>query len=441
MSKAAFYTLGCRVNQYESDAMAELFANKGYEIVDFDSPADIYIVNTCDVTNESSRKSRQSIRKAVKNNPDAVVAVVGCYAQLQAEEISKIPGVDVVVGTKHRHRIVDFVESVSKDGGQIIAVEDIMQERAFEDIAFKGHRQRTRAFLKIQEGCNMFCSYCIIPYARGPIRSRTMESIQREAKNLAEDGFKEIVLTGIHLGLYGHDIKDTKLHLSDVAAMLAEINGLNRIRLSSIEALELTDDFLEILSKIDKFCHHFHIPLQSGSNSVLRRMHRRYTKEQFQERVNAIRRGFADVSITTDVITGFPGETPEEFDETLDFIKETGFSKLHVFPFSPKEGTPAAKMDNPVPKSVKTERSHILLELSQDLEERYRENFLGRTMDVLFEDEFKKGLCEGLTKNYIKVVVPSLEELNNKVLPVSLLENHKHHILGNILPQFGPELI
>lgn len=433
MSKVAIYTLGCRVNQYESDAMAELFVREGYEVVDFDSGADIYIINTCDVTNESSRKSRQSIRKAIRNNPDATIAVVGCYAQLQAEQISQIPGVDVVVGTKHRHRIVEFVEKTMEDGGQIIAVEDIMQERSFEDIAFRGFRQRTRAFLKIQEGCNMFCSYCIIPYARGPLRSRSLESIELEAQNLAQDGFKEIVLTGIHLGLYGHDLIGSDIHLSDVVTKLSTISGIQRIRLSSIEALELTDDFLDILSKMDRFCHHFHVPLQSGSDGVLRRMHRRYDLREYRDRIDRIRSLLPEVSITTDVITGFPGETEEEFNETLDFIREIGFSKLHVFPFSPKEGTPAAKMNNPIPKAIKTERSHILLDLSLELEKAYRENFVGKTKAVLFEEEVRAGIYEGLTENYIKVWSASPRDLHNQLLPVKLVENLPDHMAGDIV--------
>lgn len=432
MPKVAFYTLGCKVNQYESDAMAELFKERGYEITDFERPADIYVINTCDVTNESARKSRQMIRKASRINPNAVVAVVGCYAQLESGEISRIPGVDVIVGTKDRRRIVDLIEESIKKHEQIVAVEDISKERSFEEIAFKGLRQRTRAFLKIQEGCNMFCSYCIIPYARGPVRSRPVESIIKEAQELAEEGFKEIVLTGIHLGLYGHDFREKGLHLFEVVSRLSKIEGIRRIRLSSIEALELTDEFIEGLSKLENFCHHFHIPLQSGCDSVLERMNRRYTTAQFKERVEYIRGKMPDVSITTDVIVGFPGETQEEFDATFNFIQEVGFSRLHVFPFSPREGTPAAKMPNPIKKSVKEERSHKLIALSRELEKNFRQKFLGDTVEVLFEEEVDNNTYEGLTGNYMKVVASSGENLHNKLALVTLKENTPDHLVGEI---------
>ncbi|HHW01541.1 MAG TPA: tRNA (N(6)-L-threonylcarbamoyladenosine(37)-C(2))-methylthiotransferase MtaB [Thermoanaerobacterales bacterium] len=432
MPKVAFYTLGCKVNQYESDAMAELFKERGYEIVDFETKADVYVINTCDVTNESARKSRQMIRKASRINPHARVAVVGCYAQLESSEISRIPGVDVIVGTKDRRRIVDLVEESIEKHKQIVAVEDIMKEKSFEEIAFKGLRQRTRAFLKIQEGCNMFCSYCIIPYARGPVRSRPVESIIKEAQELAAEGFKEIVLTGIHLGLYGHDFGRKEHHLFEVISRLSRVEGIRRIRLSSIEALELTDEFLKGLAELENFCHHFHIPLQSGCDSVLARMNRRYSTAQFKERVDYIREIMPDVSITTDVIVGFPGETREEFDTTFNFIKEVGFSRLHVFPFSPREGTPAARMPDHVKKSVKDERTHRLIDLSRELERNFRQKFLGKTVEVLFEEKIDNNTYEGLTGNYMKVAVSSEENLHNKLEQVILRENGHDHLIGEI---------
>jgi len=432
MPKVAFYTLGCKVNQYESAAMAELFEKRGYEIVDFDSEADVYVINTCDVTNESGRKSRQIIRKAIRKNPAAKVAVVGCYAQLEPDKVSKLPGVAVVIGTKDRHRIVDLVERARACDEQVVEVGNIMQQRTFEEIAFKGHRQRTRAFLKIQEGCNMFCSYCIIPYARGPVRSRPLESIISEAKSLAEDGFKEIVLTGIHLGLYGFDFKEKKNYLLGVISEISKIEGIERIRLSSIEALELTDEFLDGLLKISNFCHHFHIPLQSGCDSVLKRMNRRYSIADFQNRVNYIRKLMPDVSITTDVIVGFPGETEEEFLQTESFIKELEFAKLHVFPFSPRRGTVAADMPDQIEKAVKIERSHRLIELSEKLEHAFREKFVNSRMDVLFEEKMTDDKYEGLTENYIKVVVESDEDLHNQIRTVKLLKNANDFILGKI---------
>lgn len=432
MPKVAFYTLGCKVNQYESAAMAELFEKKGYEIVDFDDEADVYVINTCDVTNESGRKSRQIIRKATRKNPKAKVAVVGCYAQLESDKVSKLPGVSVVIGTKDRHKIVELVEKAQECDEQVVAVGDIMKERAFEEIAFKGHRTKTRAFLKIQEGCNMFCSYCIIPYARGPVRSRAVESIIAEAKRLAEDGFKEIVLTGIHLGLYGFDFKEKRNHLLEVISKISQVEGIERIRLSSIEALELTEEFLDGLLKIENFCHHFHIPLQSGCDTVLKRMNRRYTTSDFRNKINYIRDIMPDVSITTDVIVGFPGETEEEFQETESFIKEIEFSKLHVFPFSPRRGTVAADMPNQVEKSVKADRSHRLIQLSQKLEKSFREKFMNTTQNVLFEEKKGHNKYEGLTENYIRVLVESEENLHNQIAQVKLLKNMDDAIFGKI---------
>jgi len=433
MPKVAFYTLGCKVNQYESDAMAELFKSRGYDIVDFESVADVYVINTCDVTNESARKSRQVLRKAARKNPNAIIAAVGCYAQLESEELSNIEGIDVIVGTRDRHRIVDLVEEAEKQNRQIIAVKDIMEQHSFENIAFKGHRQKTRAFLKIQEGCNMFCSYCIIPYARGPIRSRPIDSILQEVESLINDGFKEIVLTGIHLGLYGYDFGSKGPHLFDVILELSKIKELKRIRLSSIEALELSDEFINGVAELGNFCNHFHIPLQSGSDKILKLMHRRYDTGQFKERIEYIRKHIKDVAITTDVIVGFPGESNEDFDESYNFIKEVGFSKLHVFPFSPRKGTPAAQMEGRVTKAIKEKRSTRLIELSHILEMSFRKNFEGKTMDVLFEDRIPDGMYEGLTTNYIKVRAKSDKDIRNQIIPVKFEQNYENYILGQII--------
>jgi len=434
MPKVAFFTLGCKVNQYESAAMAELFLKRGYEIVDFQSgKADIYIINTCDVTNESARKSRQTIRRATRNNPKSRVAVVGCYAQMESEEVSSLPGVTLVVGTKDRHRIVDLLEEAIREDEQVIAVGDIMKERAFEEIAFKGHRQKTRAFLKVQEGCNMFCSYCIIPYARGPVRSRSLDSILDETRKLAKDGFKEIVLTGIHLGLYGCDLNRDGIPLLEVISEIAKIDGICRIRLSSIEALELTDKFIDGVYSIKKFCHHFHVPLQSGSDTILKRMNRRYSTADFKERIHYIRQIMPDASITTDVIVGFPGETDDEFLETVDFIREIRFSKLHVFPFSPRRKTPAASMPNPIEKSIKQERGHKLIELSSELEKEFRSQFIGEEREVLFEEEKNDNIYEGLTDNYMKVLALSHFDLHNQIIEVPLTENKEDHFWSKVV--------
>ncbi len=432
MPKVAFFTLGCKVNQYESAAIAELFENKGYEIVDFDTKADVYVINTCNVTNESARKSRQIIRKAIRNNPSAKVAVVGCYVQMALHEVLNIKGVSVAVGTKDRHRIVDLVEKAEQCSKPIVTVGNIMKQQTFEEIALKGHRQKTRAFLKIQDGCNMFCSYCIIPYARGPVRSRSIDNIIDEAQSLAKDGFKEIVLTGIHLGLYGRDFKDENIHLLDVISRIADIEGIERIRLSSIEAMELTDEFLKSLCGIKKFCHHFHVPLQSGCDTVLRRMNRRYTTDEFRDRIDYIRQLMPDASITTDVIVGFPGETEEEFKQTENFIKEINFSRLHVFPFSPRKGTLADDMSNQIEKSVKVERSHRLISLSEKLEKDFCKRFVNSIQKVLFEDKKDDNFYEGLTENYIKVGVKSKQDLHNKIIHVRLKKNFNDYVFGEV---------
>jgi len=433
MPKVAFYTLGCKVNQYESDAMAELFKTRGYDIVDFDSVADVYIINTCDVTNESARKSRQILRKAARKNPNAIIAAVGCYAQLESEKLSTIEGIDVIVGTRDRHRIVDLVEEAGRQSKQIVAVKDIMEQRSFENIAFKGHRHKTRAFLKIQEGCNMFCSYCIIPYARGPVRSRPVDSIMEEVGNLIKDGFKEIVLTGIHLGLYGHDFGNRGLHLFDIILELSKIKDLKRIRLSSIEALELTDDFINGVAQLENFCNHFHIPLQSGSDKILKLMHRRYETAQFRERIEYIRQHIKDVAITTDVIVGFPGENEKDFADSYNFIKDIGFSKLHVFPFSPRKGTPAAQLEGKVTKVIKEARSRKLIDLSHNLEMNFRKKFEGQTMDVLFEERISGEMYEGLTTNYIKVRAKSKDDIHNQIISVKFEQNHEDYMLGQII--------
>ncbi len=430
MLKVAFYTLGCKVNQYDTDAMAQIFLEKGYDIVSFDTKADVYVINTCDVTNESARKSRQVIRKASRKNPNAEIVVVGCYSQLRPEEVAKIPQVNVVMGTCDRKKVVDFLEASRMSGRQIIAVKDIMKQDEFEDISSCGFRQKTRAFLKIQEGCNMFCSYCIIPYTRGPLKSRNFKSILQEAEILAREGFKEVVLTGIHLGLYGLDIKDQNFFLLDVIKGISEIEGIERIRLSSIEAIELTDDFISTLASVKKFCQHLHVPLQSGSNRILRLMNRRYTTEQFNKTINIIRQHMPNASITTDIIVGFPGETDCDFSKTKSFVKEIQFSRLHVFPFSAREGTSAAQLKQHISKEIKAERVRELIKIGEILEQGFIDRFIGCTMDVLFEEKVDVSTYHGYTGNYIRVLVCSEEDLHNKIKPTKLKERNHTHIIG-----------
>lgn len=432
MKKVAFYTLGCKVNQFETQAMAELFNKKGYEVVEPDEAADVYVINTCTVTNMSERKSRQFIRKAKKLNKDSIVAVVGCYAQIAPDEVIDIEGVDLIVGTNDRNKIVELCEEAKNKGNKINAVKDIMNIREFEEMTVGEITDKTRAFIKIQEGCNQYCSYCIIPYARGHIRSRELANIINETKKLVNKGFKEIVLTGIHVASYGKDIGG--ISLIDVIEHINSVDGVERIRLSSLEPTIVTRDFMERISKLLKVCNHFHLSLQSGSDTVLKRMNRKYTTSQYKDIVNLIREYDKDVGITTDIIVGFPGETEEEFNETYNFVKEIGFSRIHVFKYSPRKGTPAAKFKNQVNGHIKNERSKKLIELGHKLMHNFNNRFINRTMEVLFEDEssFKKGYIEGYTTNYIKVLAEGDKELEGEILPVSINEVYGENLIGTI---------
>lgn len=432
MPKVAFYTLGCKVNQYETDAMMGLFKSKGYEIVDFEDIADVYIINTCTVTGEGARKSRQIIRRAVKKNPEAVIAVVGCYAQISPEKVIDIPGVDVIVGTNNKSRIVELVEQSRKSSLPLIHVNDIKKETEFEEISPYLYRGRTRAFLKIQEGCNQFCSYCIIPYARGPIRSRDPERILEEAYKLAEQGFKEIVLTGINLGAYGKDLDEHSINLEDIIKIICPIQGIERIRLSSIEPTEITENLIEAIKKYYKVCNHLHIPLQSGSLDILEKMNRPYTPDEYKRIINRVREEIPDVSITTDIMVGFPGETHHHFEETLRFVKEVTFSRIHVFKYSRRPGTPAASFSNQVPAKEKELRSQTLMKLAHLQEIDYYKAFIGRNLKVLVEQEFKgvNGFLEGYTDNYIPVCLKGDLSLQGEIVAVKLLEIKDKYVLG-----------
>ncbi|NLY42373.1 MAG: tRNA (N(6)-L-threonylcarbamoyladenosine(37)-C(2))-methylthiotransferase MtaB [Clostridiaceae bacterium] len=422
MKKVAFYTLGCKVNQYETEAMAELFENSGYEITSFDEYADVYVINTCTVTNLGDRKSRQMIRRAKKKNKHSFVAVVGCYAQTAPEEISQIEGVNLIIGTKDRSRIVEYIEQLKEEDQQINAVEDIMKVTEFEDMKVNTYKERTRAFLKIQEGCNQFCSYCIIPYARGPVRSRRPEDIIEEVKQLAQNGFKEIVFAGIHVASYGKDLKDT--NLMDIIQRVHDIDGIERIRLSSIEPTTISQEFVDMAKRLPKLCPHYHISLQSGCDETLKRMNRKYTTQEYREVVERLRVNFPDVSITTDIMVGFPGETEEEFDKSLKFAEEIGFSKIHVFKYSPRKGTPSAMYPNQVPAEEKEKRSKQMIEVSNRSERNFYKKFLNRDMDVLFEQPVKdkKDYYEGLTANYIRVYACSKENIEGMIRKTVLRE-------------------
>ncbi len=399
----AVCTLGCKVNQYDTDAVLTQFREAGYEVVDFSQKADIYLINTCTVTNTGDRKSRQMIRRAHRNNPRARVVVMGCLAQASPEEVVEIEGVSLVVGTHQRNELLKLVESLPEENHEPLCavVGDIFSVEEFEELPVSTFEGRTRATLKIQDGCNQFCAYCRVPYARGKPRSRSLESVVEQAAAIAAQGYQEIVLTGIHLGAYGQDF-NPPLHLADAIKALLPIAGLKRIRISSIDPHEITPELLDLVAGERKVCTHLHIPLQSGSDSVLRRMRRRYTTADYREIVEQACGQIPDLAVTTDVIVGFPGETDAEFEETLRFVEEIGFSRLHVFRYSRRAGTPAARFPNQIPTSVKEERSRALISLGEELAENFHRRYLGRELEVLVE-EVRNGRAEGLTGSYVRV--------------------------------------
>ena len=430
MKRAAFYTLGCKVNQYETEAMEELFVSAGYTLTPFDETADIYIINTCSVTNMSDRKSRQMIRRAKKQNPDAIVAVTGCYAQTASAEVCEIEGVNLVLGTKGRNEIVKLCEAASPHECTCL-VGDIMHNHEFESLKITKYTERTRAFIKIQEGCNQFCSYCIIPYARGPVRSRDEAEVISEIKELAKNGYKEIILVGIHVASYGKDSGNTSLEQLLIKA--DEIDGIERIRLSSIEPMTLNHEFVEKIRKAKKLCTHFHISLQSGCDETLKRMNRKYTTAQFKEIVDGLRSAFKNVAITTDIMVGFAGETDEEFLDTLKFIDDIGFSDAHVFQYSQRKGTPAAKRPDQIDPMIKEERSKLVIEHTTKSKDKFLSEFIGSTMPVLFEQRTKNNMFEGKTDNYITVHAPSDEDISGEIKNVCLLELKNGIITGKII--------
>ncbi|WP_456278233.1 tRNA (N(6)-L-threonylcarbamoyladenosine(37)-C(2))-methylthiotransferase MtaB [Bacillus sp. AK128] len=423
MPSVAFHTLGCKVNHYETEAIWQLFKESGYDRTDFEQASDVYVVNTCTVTNTGDKKSRQVIRRAIRQNPDAVICVTGCYAQTSPAEIMAIPGVDIVVGTQDRVKMLEYIEQFKNERQPINGVGNIMKARVYEELEVPTFTDRTRASLKIQEGCNNFCTFCIIPWARGLMRSRDPEDVIKQAQQLVNAGYKEIVLTGIHTGGYGEDMKDYNL-----AMLLKELDesvvGLKRIRISSIEASQITDEVIEVLNSSDKIVRHLHIPLQSGSDTVLKRMRRKYTMEFFAERLNRLREALPGLAVTSDVIVGFPGETEQEFLETYNFIKENGFSELHVFPYSKRTGTPAARMEDQVDEEVKNERVHRLISLSDQLAKEYASQFENEVLEVIPEERYKDGnnkdLFVGYTDNYLKVVFPATEEMIGEIVKVKL---------------------
>lgn len=432
MNKVAFYTLGCKVNQYETEAMIEAFEKQDYKVVDYNSFADIYIINTCTVTNMGDRKSRQIIRRALDYNPDAFIAVVGCYSQIAPDEILDIEGVKLVLGTSDRSKIVELVEKAAKEEGKTNAVSNVMEVDTFEDMGIRQYKNRTRAFLKIQEGCDQYCSYCIIPYARGHIRSRKPENIIEEVIGLAENGFKEIVLTGIHVGSYGKDLGT--IELIDIIEKVHEVEGIERIRMSSVEPKTLDEDFIKRLSKLNKICRHFHLSLQSGCDETLKRMNRKYTTDEYSKVVYNLRKVYDDVGITTDIIVGFPGETEEEFERTLKFIDEISFSGMHIFKYSPRKGTLAANYRNQISAKVKEIRSNLLAEIARKNQKQFMERFINDTFKVLFEQELKnkKNYYEGLTHNYIRIIAESAYDISGRIAETTLKEVKDDYAIGKL---------
>ncbi|AYA77078.1 tRNA (N(6)-L-threonylcarbamoyladenosine(37)-C(2))-methylthiotransferase MtaB [Bacillus sp. Y1] len=421
MPSVAFHTLGCKVNHYETEAIWQLFQEQGYERVDYESTSDVYVINTCTVTNTGDKKSRQVIRRAIRKNPDAVICVTGCYAQTSPAEIMAIPGVDIVVGTQDRVKMLEYIERFKEERQPINAVGNIMKNRVYEELDVPAFTDRTRASLKIQEGCNNFCTFCIIPWARGLMRSRDPKEVIRQAQQLVDAGYKEIVLTGIHTGGYGEDMKDYNLAmlLKDIEK---EVIGLERLRISSIEASQITDEVIQVMNDSNVIVRHLHIPLQSGSNTVLKRMRRKYTMEFFGERLNRLKEALPGLAVTSDVIVGFPGETEEEFMETYHFIKDHKFSELHVFPYSKRTGTPAARMDDQVDEDIKNERVHRLISLSDQLAKEYASQFEGEVLEVIPEERSKsgEGMYEGYTDNYLKVIFKGTEEMIGQIVKVKI---------------------
>ncbi len=418
MKKAALHNLGCKVNAYETEAMQELLEKNGYEIVPFKEGADVYVVNTCTVTNIADRKSRQMLHKARKMNPDAIVVATGCYVQTENQKVDDC--IDIVIGNNKKKDIVEILKQYEEERGRTTDLIDIGHTKEYENLHLSRTGEHTRAYIKVQDGCNQFCSYCIIPYARGRVRSRAKEDVIEEVKTLAANGYKEVVLTGIHLSSYGVDIEDSLLSL---ILAVHEVDGIHRIRLGSLEPGIITEEFVRTISALPKVCPHFHLSLQSGCNATLRRMNRRYTAEEYAEKCQLLRKYFAHPALTTDVITGFPGETPEEFEESRAFVDSIDFYETHVFKYSRREGTKAAVMPDQVPEQIKAERSKVLIALSEEKQSRFEEELIETTQEVLMEEAIERedGIWQiGHTKEYVKIGYKTEKNLANQLINVEI---------------------
>lgn len=418
MKKAALHNLGCKVNAYETEAMQHLLEEAGYEIVPFTQKADVYVINTCSVTNMADRKSRQMLHKAKKNNPDSIVVAAGCYVQTSEKEVLNDLSVDIVIGNDRKHDLVRLLEEYSLDSVND-TVDDINDgKHDFEELFIDQTKEHTRAFIKVQDGCNQFCSYCIIPYARGRVRSRRFENVIAEVERLAANGFKEVVLTGIHLSSYGVDFEEATGLLELIQAVNA-VKGIERIRLGSLEPKIVTEHFVSELSKLDKICPHFHLSLQSGCDATLKRMNRKYTTKEYERGCELLRKYFVHPAITTDVIVGFPGETEDEFEQTKAYLEHIHFYEMHIFKYSKRKGTRAAVMPDQIDEQVKAARSEKLIALGHDMSKEFRKFYIGKNEEVLFEEKAVIGDKEyfvGYTKEYVKVAKETDENLENQIV-------------------------
>lgn len=427
----AFLTLGCKVNSYETDGMKQLFLDAGYEIREFEEQADVYVINTCTVTNIADRKSRQMLHRAKKKNPDSVVVAVGCYVQAAKDTLEEDNAIDLVIGNNKKNQIVDILEEYCGNTELREALVDIGQEKEFEELSIGAAGEKTRAYIKVQDGCNQFCSYCIIPYARGRVRSRKLDEVIREVKRLVQGGYKEVVLTGIHLSSYGIDFEE-EITLLSLIQEVSKIDGLERIRLGSLEPRIITEEFVDTLKDNPKLCPHFHLSMQSGSTSTLKRMNRKYTAEEFYEKCELLRSRFDAPAITTDVIVGFPGETDEEFEETKKFVQKVAFAQMHVFKYSKRKGTRAAEMENQIPEEIKSARSVELIEIEKQMRNNYQEQFFGRKAKVLVEEAVVIDNITyqiGYTERYQKLAIPTDKDLSNKILEVTVLRPFTEELL------------
>ena len=431
MKNVAFCTLGCKVNQYETNGMMQKFINCGYHIVKFDEFADIYVINTCTVTNMADKKSRQMLRRVKEINQNAVVVAVGCYAQVAKDNLEKIDDVDIILGNNEKAEIVKYVEDYIKLNKKLYSMTDLMQQKEYTDFGSVTYTEKTRAVIKVQDGCDRFCSYCIIPYARGRVRSRDPKNVIEEITKIAQNGIKEVVITGIHVASYGKDFKED-YKLIDLLEVINKIEGIKRIRLGSLEPTIITDDFVKRLKKLEKICDHFHLSLQSGCDETLKRMNRRYTTEEFRIVCDLLRKAYPNVCLTTDIIVGFPGETEEEFNKTYEFLKEIKFYKMHVFKYSPRKGTKAENMENQVDGNIKELRSQKLIDLSNFNEKMYNNTYIGKELEVLFEEK-EDGFYKGHTKNYLVVQVKSDKELENTIKDVNIVEANSEFLKGIIV--------